>query len=162
MNVAVVKEIEKKYLEAVDLYENSLLKSAPVENYVNLSFLYWSFAFELFEFNIPNHISDRLSVIGGNRYAEVLDLGLNRYPDNLELHFWQKYFLHISAGRRFSDDDCRRLIADCQDNESVVPYFFLYLYDRKKYEHERALLLDKCNAQPTAKNLYIKSIIESR
>ncbi|MGN7787361.1 hypothetical protein ACTJIJ_22695 [Niabella sp. 22666] len=162
MNTAIIKEINKEYIEAVELYEKDIKNSAFLESYINLAFLYWCFAFELFEFNIPNSISENWSAIGGNRYSKILELGLNHYPDSIELNFWQKYFSHISFGEEFSENDCKQLIEKYGDDESIVPYFYLYLFDKKKYEVEKNKLLVEYSKQPTAKNIYIRSILEGK
>jgi hypothetical protein len=163
MKIALIKEINKEYVEATKFYENEILSKKPVspESYINLAFIYWSFAFELFEFNIPNNIPEDYSIIGGNRYQKILDLGLSNYPNNVELNFWKKYFQHIIYGEDFSENDCKRLLEKYGDNESTVPYFFLYLFDKERYKEQRNELLQACDKIPTAKNIYIKSIIEN-
>lgn len=165
MKSAKAKEINKDYLEAVKSYEDEINNrsiSASLESYINLAFLYWCFAFELFEFNIPNNISEDWSSIGGERYPKVLELGLNIYPDSIELNFWKKYFSHIIYGEEFLEGDCKNLIDKYGDSENVVPYFYLYLFDKKKYEVEKNKLLDECSKQHTAKNIYIRSILEGK
>lgn len=160
MNTAINKDINKEYLEAVKCYENEILNSyflASLESYINLAFLYWSFAFL---FRVPEDTPEDYSIIGGNRYSKILELGLNNYPNSVELHFWKRYFSHIIYSEEFSVEDCKELIDKYRNNESLVPYFFLYLFDKKKYEVEKNKLLDECRKQPTAKNIYIKSILE--
>lgn len=162
MGIGLIKEINKEYIEAVRCYESEIKNnnaSVLPDDYINLAFLYWSFAFELFEFNIPNSIKDDYSIIGGNSFQNILYLGLSKYPNNTELHFWREYFQHIIYGKGFSENDCKKLIEKYGDNESNVPYFFLYLFNKEKYEEKRNELIDVCNKQPTAKNIYIKSII---
>jgi hypothetical protein len=162
MNTAISKEINKEYIEAVELYENDIKNSGCLESYINLAFVYWSFAFEMFEFSMPNNISENWSVIGGNRYPKILELGLNNYPNSIELNFWEKYFSHISFGEEFSESDCKQLIEMYKDNESSVPFFYLYLFDKKNYEARKNKLLDECNKLPTVKNIYIRSILEGK
>lgn len=77
----------------------------------------------------------------------------------MELNFWKRYFQHIIFGEEFSENDCKQLIEKYDDSESIVPFFFLYLFDSEKYKKVRNDLLDKCNKYPTAKNNYIKSVI---
>src|SRR5206468_8692656 len=104
MMEAIIKDRAKDYVNAVVCYEQEIQTnkdSSPVELYINLAFLYWEFAFEKFEFNIPNKIPGSLSILGGNRYQHIIDEGLSRFPNNLELHFWNKYFKHISYGEDF-------------------------------------------------------------
>jgi hypothetical protein len=162
MEKALIKEINGEYVEAVKCYENELANnesSISPNSYINLAFLYWSFAFDYFGFDIPNNIPDDYSIIGGNRYQIILDLGLKNYPNNLELIFWNKYFQHIIFGEEFSKSNCKQLIDKYGDSESIVPYFFLYLFEKEKYIEKRNELLDTCIKYPTAKNNYIKSII---
>lgn len=162
MRVALKKDVDKDYIAAVKFYEYEIehekLSVLP-DSYINLAFLYWSFAFELFEFIVPNDIMESYSIIGGNRYQVILDLGLSKYPNNVELNFWDKYFHHIIYGEKFSEKDCQSLIDKFDDSESIVPYFFLFLFDKEKNAEMIKKLLDNCNEYPTAKNIYIKSII---
>lgn len=161
MELATIKEINKEYLEAVKYYEDEISDTtipASLESYINLAFLYWCFAFELFEFNNPNNIPENWSSIGGERYPKILELGLNNFPKSVELHFWKRYFSHISLGEEFSEQDCMQLL-EKYGIESKVPYFFLYLFDKNRYKEEIRELIDECNKLPTAKNLYIKSVL---
>lgn len=162
MESAITKEINKEYIEAVKCYENEIDNStAPLESYINLSFLYWCFAFEHFEINIPNNIPEEWSIIGGNRYMKVLELGLDNYSNSIELNFWKRYYSHIIYSEEFSERDCELLLEKYGDIESNTPYFFLYLFNKEKYEKQRNQLINECERKPTAKNLYIKSIIGS-
>lgn len=58
MELALIKEINREYIQAVKYYEeeiaNNQLSSLP-DNYINLSFHYWSFAFDFFGFDIPKY-----------------------------------------------------------------------------------------------------------
>ncbi len=162
MENAIIKEINRKYLEAVKVYEDEITNhsiSASVNSYINLAFIYWSFAFDLFGFDIPNNIPEDYSIIGGDRYPKILELGLSNYPNNVELNFWKRYFSHIIFGEEFSEKECKLLIEKYGDSESKVPYFFLYLFDREKYKEVKNELIEDANKQPTAKNLYIKSVL---
>lgn len=162
MKISIIKDLNKEYIEAVTYYEadiSSINTITSVDCYINLAFLYWSFAFELFEFNIPNNISDEWSILGGNRYPEILNLGLSVYPNSVELHFWKRYFSRISYGESFLELDCKELIKQYGDFSSHVPYFFLYQFDRGFYFEKTNLLIKECEELPTAKNIYIKSII---
>ena len=161
MEVALNKDIEKKYLEAVNCYENEINsnQSPDIDTYINLAFIYWEFATDLFAFNIPNNIPEEWSLIGGNRYSKIIEMGLEKYPDNLELHFWKRYFLSRLFEQDFTEQDCEQLIKTYVDNKSLVPYFSLYLFNREKYKGQRDKLIEECDNKPTAKYLYIKSII---
>ncbi len=161
MKQAILKEINKKYIEAVACYEDEIIEhnlNVIPDSFINLAFLYWCFAFELFEFVIPNNISEYWSNKGGNSFLKILDLGIEKFPNNLELHFWKKYFLHISYGKAFSEMECLSLIKKYGDKENKVPYFFLYQFDQITYKKQRYELIQLAEELPTAKNLYIMSL----
>lgn len=150
----------KEYLKAIEIYEEIIADSnAPADAFINLSFLYWLFAAE-FAFRDAYNIPEKWNEIGGNRYTLVLKKGLLNFPLNLELHFWSQYFPHRLYDEPFPPSECLGLIDKYGDKESLVPYFFLYLFDSDKYEDKRNALLIECDNCPTAKNEYIKSIIE--
>lgn len=78
-----------------------------------------------------------MSSIGGKRYLEILELGLANYQNSVELNFWKMYFPHIVYSKEFSKEDCKQLIDKYGDDESLVPYFYLYLFDKEKYTKEK-------------------------
>lgn len=164
MKDSIIKEINKKYVEAVEGYEDEIQNHEDVaspDTYINLAFLYWCFAFEFFEVVIPNAIPDHWSVKGGDSFLRILNSGLNKFPNNLELHFWKKYFFHIAYGEDFTKGECLQLIGKYNGTQSAVPYFFLYLFNKDKYKEQKMELLKIAEVAPTAKNLYIKSILSS-
>lgn len=161
MKEAIRKEIEKKYIEAIDYYELDIKNNEkpPVERFINLSFIYWCCAFEYFEFILPNGISEELSLTAGDRFMDVIDMGIEKYPNNIELQFWKKYFNHISYGEEFSYEECIGLLENSQDKSGEVLYFFLYMFDKEKYKIEKDILLRKIKRKLILKNLYIMSLL---
>ena len=161
LELAISSELTRKYLEAVKLYESELInsKKAPIETYINLAFLYWEFAAE-FTFRDANNIPEEWSHIGGEKYPHIVELGLQKYPNSVELHFWEKYFPHRHYFNEFTEEECLKILQDYGDSESLVPYFFLYLFEEEKHIEKRNQLLMLCKELPTAKNTYIRSIIE--
>lgn len=160
IEIAISKDLEKNYLEAVKYYELALQDNIPsADAYINLGFLYWEFAAE-FTFNTAYNIPDKWSKIGGEKYPKIIEVGLKQYPESVELHFWKKYFPHRHYFDDFSQKDCERIIEESGDDGSIVPYFFLYLFDKVNYKEKRDQLLKQCEKLPTAKNEYIKSIIK--
>lgn len=161
IDIAIGKDIDKEYIKAVELYKNCIARGCvSLDVYSNLAFLYWEFAAEHFEFNLPNNIPDDWSLIGGKKYGEILEQGLEQYPDNLELKFWKKYFPYRLFFDEFSQQECEQMIEEHKGDESLIPYFFLYLFDKEKYKFQRDRLFELCNATPNAKFNYIKSIIQ--
>src|SRR5690606_14786156 len=89
-------DISRNYEEAANQYEKEIyvLRRGGVAEYANLSVLYWSFATELFEFALPNNFSETLQELGTKRFKNVLDDGLIKYPESVELNFWKRYYHH--------------------------------------------------------------------
>lgn len=55
----------------------------------------------------------------------------------MELNFWKRYFSHISFGEEFSDNECKQLIVKYQDAGNIIPYFYLYLFDKKSMKQKK-------------------------
>ena len=160
MNKAKRKDVQKEYLEAIRYYEENIISSnSRVDDYTNLAFLYWSFAYEHIEFNIPNNILDELSIEGGDRFMSIINLGLKCFPNSLELNFWKKYYQYrCFVDEVFEEQDCVEMIL-IYENDNPVIYFFLQLYDKIKYKKEVESLRIKCLSELTAKHLYILTFI---
>lgn len=95
------------------------------------------------------------------RYTEILNEAKLRFSECAELYFLEKYFWYRLVFNPFTEIDVLKILSEkscCKE----VPYFFRYLFDNKKYWQERDILLKKCIELPTAKNIYIRSIIEDR
>jgi hypothetical protein len=160
LEIAINEEAKKEYSQAVQVYETIILnKNAPQASFINLAFLYWEFAAE-FAFADAYNISESLRRIGGQRFQIVLEKGLLTYARNAEMHFWSRYFSHRLYFKEFTQVECIAIIEKYGDRESLVPYFFLYLFDKEKYKDKRDALLIECNDSPTAKNEYIRSILK--
>ncbi len=160
MNKSTELDINKRYKEAASHYEREiyLLQEGRIEEYANLSVLYWSFATELFEFNVPHNIPEQLQELGTRRFETIINDGLERYPESVELRFWRKYFPHRMYFNDFTEKECLEII-NKHNNKSLVPYFYLSILNSEKYKNEAKLLLEQCNEKPTAKNLFIKSLL---
>lgn len=158
---AIQQDLEKQYIEAVKSYEKEINGSGfpDLNCFINLAFLYWSFACEQMEFNDPNNIPDEWSVVGGGKFLLIIDKGLENYPNNLELVFWRRYFSYRLYMSDFSEDDCKAMMKKYNSQDSLVPYFFLNLFDKESYATKITGLKKICDELPTAKNLYINSFI---
>jgi hypothetical protein len=157
--VAIEMEVKKDYTTAVQVYEEIILdKNPPKDSFINLAFLYWEFAAE-FAFADLYNISKTLRAVGGRRFSLILEKGLLNYPLSTEIHFWAKYFPHRLYFEKFSQNECLEILEEYGENESLVPYFYLYLFDKMKYEDKRKSLLLEWEMFPTAKYDYIKSIL---
>ncbi len=158
---AIILDIQKKYVDSVASYEEIISTGfqPSIDHYINLSFLYWSFATEQIEFNLPNNIPDEMSIIGGERYGMIIEEGLQLYANSLELRFWKQYFAFRLFGSEFTFADCLLLFNMFPEDETLVPYFFLQLFDKDTYSSQIQRLIEICKSCPTAKNLYILSFL---
>lgn len=156
--LALKEDINGNGIQASIHYELEIVNNpcASIETYSNLAFIYWQFAAEysvVGEIELPKDWRE----IGAVRYPRVLEKGLLQHPRSLELHFWRSYFPYRHYFEEFTQMQCVRLIEEFGDDGSLVPYFFLYLFDEKRYAKEKYELIKKCKTKPTAKNLYILS-----
>ena len=87
-----------------------------------------------------------------------MDLGIEKYPKDIELYFWRKYFLHISYAEDFTEEECVNLF-NLYGHKNKIPYFFLYQYDNIRYKKQRDELLQIIKGKKTAKNLYVESLL---
>ena len=67
----------------------------------------------------------------------------------MELNFWNRYFQRISFGEEFSEEECKNMFKKYGDKDSLVPYFFLYLFEKEKYLEKRNELINICVKYPT-------------
>ncbi|PKL84569.1 MAG: hypothetical protein CVV22_12400 [Ignavibacteriae bacterium HGW-Ignavibacteriae-1] len=162
MNFALKKDIEEDYIEAVKLYEDKILNSSDAieDDYINLAFLYWVFAADYGFYSYYN-IPEELRAKGEKEYPKIIKAALNKFPNSLEIKFWERYFPHRHLYNEFTQEEIETMIAGHKGDDSLIPYFYLYLFDSQKYKEERDKLLKVCEETPNAKFKYIKSIIEN-
>ncbi|MEZ5422543.1 MAG: hypothetical protein R2682_05540 [Pyrinomonadaceae bacterium] len=160
LELAIKMDQAMDYAAAIEQYEAEIGSNPlpPVEAFVNLAFIYWHLATEP-PFAFPADISDTFSVNAGNRYGFVLDKGIVAHPYSLELHFWQRYFAHVLFGEPFSPEACEELLDRFKADESLTPYFFLWLYDKTTFAPQRQALIDIACACLTEKNRYILAVL---
>ena len=154
---ALQKDIHKEYLEAVELYEESVKRREAVSAFINLSFLYWQISLE-FAFRDCYNIPDKWASIGMDRYEALLDEAVNLYPKSAEVYFWKRYFSHIWMGEELSIEDVLQILESSSENK-LIPYFFLYLHDNDRYQNYMKEIIALAEKEPIAKHLYILSVL---
>ncbi|MGB1286299.1 MAG: hypothetical protein ACPG7F_07200 [Aggregatilineales bacterium] len=156
---AIELDIHEKYVEASKVYEDVLNeKNIPEEPYINLACLYW----DVTDFGVNAHLSlppDFISHAGNSMYS-VLNEAEVRFGFVAEIAFWRLYFNFTTLGDAAYLKKTLELIEDPEC--SHVPYFHIY----SQTKHEKYLpyvekLIIQARAQPTAKNRYILSVLES-
>jgi hypothetical protein len=162
MNLALEKEKNEDFVEAVKLYEDRILNcsDSTEDDYINLAFLYWQFAAD-YGFYCYYNIPEDLGVKGGEEYPRIIKEAIDKFPNSLELKFWERYFPHRHYYDEFTQEEIEKMIAEHKGDDSLIPYFYLYLFDKEKYKKERDILLEICEKTPNAKYKYIKAIIEN-
>lgn len=162
MMYALKKDIEGDPLQAIVAYE-SLRSDCPIVDeqvYVNLSFIYWLIASDYGYYSYHRNISEELWKHAGEEYPIVVAQGIAAYPRSLELAFWSKYFPFRHYCTPFTREECEMLVSEYDGDSSLIPFFYLYLFDELKYQKERELLKEQCMTLRTIKNDYILSILE--
>jgi len=160
MNIktAIQEDIDVNYFAAIDIYEQLIdLNVATLSVFSNLSFIYWRFAAHV-GFRSSHNISDEWIERGDINYKIVINKGLEKYPESVELRFLSKYFLHRLGIIDFSRQECEEIIRSYR-LKSLLPYFYLYLFDDAEFKQQRDLLLKECQELPTTKNRYIRAIL---
>ena len=156
---ALRQEIDKEYLLAAASYESIIsTPNAPIQAFINLSFIYWEFAAE-FTFRDQYEIPDSWGDIGSSKYPAIVNLGLKHYPASSELKFWAKYYPYRHYFENFSEAECLAIVSDPNNDKSMVPYFFLSLFEESMYKSQLEKLSNECSNLPTAKNGYILSFL---
>jgi len=163
MNIALEKEMNEDFVEAVKLYEEKISNCSDVteDDYINLAFLYWEFAAD-YGFFCYYNIPEVLGIKGDKEYPRIIKDAIEKFPKSLELKFWKRYFPHRHYYDEFTQEEIERMIIEHDGDDSLIPYFYLYLFDKQKYKEQRDKLIEICNATPSAKFRYIKAIIENQ
>jgi hypothetical protein len=146
-------------IQAADQYEELILREdGTLEDYLNLAVLYWQSA-------EPGFLSSSRADIdfikrAGRRYREVLDAAEKTFPGSPEIDFWRRYCDLIFLGEPFPLPECTKLLGG--STSTLVPWFFVYSSSGGKEGEKQARdLLALCSADPTLRNRYIISVIES-
>ena len=155
---AIQKDISQDYIKSLELYEKSVQKEENIDAFINLSFLYWEISTE-FAFRDQFGIPDKWLSIGADRYDSLLDQAIMLYSKNAEPFFWKKYFDHISLGEELTEGDVCKILESTDENK-LIPHFFLSLFSPMKYQNQTEEIISLARKEPTAKNLYILSMLK--
>jgi len=155
---AVRQDAGDDYMAAVKSYEKALTSANNVNCYINLAFLYWE-ATE-YGFNTARHLDSTFIQYAARRYAELLAVAKECFPEEPEVLFWERYFAWDSVGGPPFVRECKDLLS--RSKSMLIPYFYLAMADGpNKYRDELDRLLSLCRQLPTFKNRYISSVIEA-
>jgi len=161
LNLAIKQETKKNYSKAIFYYLKDLDsdKVSSKEIYINLAFLYWLFSTD-YGFSHSNNISKEL-VSKGESYLNILNDGIEIYPNDFELMFWKKYMKSREIGEGLKEEEYLKLMSEYQLRGNLIPYFVLSFFNENKYAKEIGELLILCSKLKGSKYAYIKAIIES-
>jgi hypothetical protein len=156
--IALEFDSEDRPIDAADAYEEAVKEAdADLDLYMNLASLY--FVCTDGGYASYHHLSNEFVNKAWERAMQLLDEAESRFGRNDEIEFWRRYFCFISLGEDESIMERERFTS----SRSLVPYFYLFLSgDGKDYYSEAQKLLEQVLNGNTAKERYIKSILESR
>ena len=155
---AVADDINEQVERAIYGYEQALkVPDAQVEAYINLICLYWQCVD--FGFASYHKLSDSFDQVWDKCFA-LLSEAEQLFPRHGELLFWRHYIVWAELNEAFHYEECLALAQ--MPNASLVPYFRIYSPPNPEYEAQARELLRICEAQPTAKNRYIISVLRKK
>ena len=148
-----------KTIETARKYEELLAEGNPTSaDYLNLAVLYWQCQEP--GFLVSANLDLDFIKYAGIRIPEVLDEAEKRFPTCPEIGFWKSYINFYLLGDAFPVEECKKLLEKPESN--LVPYLYLFSSSQgREYQEQATKLLADCKVQPTLKNLYIISVIES-
>lgn len=143
---------------AAHAYESAIAnENIDIQIYLNLAVLY----FVCCDGGYATHhkLSQQFLDQAWTRSFTVLDEAEHRFGQEPEAEFWKKYFQFILLGGNPFIQECEQLI---QDKVILIPFFYLFMSPGgNRYEVQAEQLLQRVRVGTTAKERYIKSIIES-
>ncbi len=155
--IGVANDITKDYISAAYYYELAVSEDTNADAFVDLALLY--FQFTDYGMNASSGLSLDFIHTAFERYPLIIEKGLINYPSNTEMIFWEAYFRHRTIYDDLTSNDVLKILNTGEP--SVVPYFFLWILEPKKYEVQREKLLKICNISLTSKNRWILSLIDT-
>ncbi len=146
-------------LEAAKLYETAITEpGASLETFLDLAVLYFKCTDP--GYFSEHHLADEFVDLAWRRANAVLDHAEIVFGWHPEIAFWRRYFSFVTLGEDPFDQECERL---ARPGQSLVPYF--YLFTRKegeRYREQAEKLLEAVRQGRTARERYIRSILEPR
>lgn len=151
---------------AIKYYKLSIdnLESIP-EAYLNLIviLIQINYDYGFSSYLIANDIMEEADINETNDYLNhLLDESLETFGNNVELVFWKYYVENY-----FESFDRQTLLSIIKsEDDSLVPYFLLYINDLMNhisisYHEKIKSLKTELAFKPTFKNKYIRSLIDS-
>lgn len=150
-------DLRQDVLPCAAAYTDAMVEpSAPLEVFINLAFLYWNCTDP--GFSGAHHLDSQFVRLAGDRYGEVLQAALTRWPHAVEPQFWEKYFDFAGLGGPDFVDECLGW-AQAPGAPDVLA---LHIYDQtgdERWLPTVARLLREAEHCPTTKNRYIASVL---
>lgn len=157
-NLGLEADIRGDFLSAIKYYEESISQNEKqVDTYLNLAIIYWEIGWD-YGISSYHKINKDLIHVAAERYEVILEIAKKEFPNNIEVEFWRRYIDNINLGKEFSIEECETLVQ--RDKNSLVPYSYLYLYNKDKYKNEVDKLYSIVSKELTEKNQYIKNMID--
>lgn len=156
---AIEFDSQDRPLEAAEAYEQIIAQpNADIESFINLAVLY--FVCTDGGYAAYHRLSNEFVNKAWERANEVLDKAEAKFGKYAEIDFWCYFFRFIVLGEGPFIHECRALATK---STSIVPYFHLFaLSGGEQYREKADQLLELVKGGKTAKNRYIKSVLESK
>ena len=146
-------------LEAARAYEDAIASSeADFDTFMNLAVLY----FVCVDGGYATHhgLSQEFIDHAWERAYELLDEAESKFGNQTEIAFWRHYFRFVVLGEAPFIKTCERFL---QSGTSLVSSFYLFTSPGgDQYRPQALQLLELVKEGTTAKQRYIRSILEKR
>ncbi|UYZ59359.1 hypothetical protein [Hymenobacter latericus] len=150
---------------AIKCYNHSIESGENISgSFLNLSIIYWYITFDFGVYSYYEKkgvVSEHNIVEYGKKAMEILDHGLDKFPDNPEFIFWKVHLEEELNYIEYSSNDIMLNLLIRYPNFNL-PYLYLILSQCKPVD--RVFLNNfriECAKLPAIKNKYIIELIDS-
>lgn len=152
---AIAADCAEQIEPAAEAYEVHLQQShGDLVALINLAVLYWQVTD--FGFSTAYALSPTFVAAAGKRFPILLA----QAEHASEAQFWSNYIRWADLGEPFSMSVCEEMLR--RDPETIVPAMYIFSVSRGLRCRSQAVrLLGQSRTQPTTKNRYIISVVES-
>jgi len=158
IEVALEYDRNNKPLKAALTYEEIVqLNESNLEIFLNLAVIY--FLMMDYGFAEYHKISDEYLEKAEENFYKILKLAEKKFGRKSEIEFWKYYYKYIVIG----EDISTKVFEDiAKSGDSLIPFFHLFVLEKgSRYRKEATQLYEKIKLGRTARERYIKSVLET-
>ncbi|HUZ00218.1 MAG TPA: hypothetical protein VMU89_07695 [Thermomicrobiaceae bacterium] len=160
LELALILDSQDRPVEAAEAYRAAVEDgTADLETHINYAVL--MFVCNDGGYAAHHHLSRTFMAKTWSGMFETLEAAQRRWGWRAEVEFWKRYFRFIILGETLTYAYCKTLT---QETSSFEPYLYLYAFTpegHREYESEARVLLSRVSSGSTARERYVRSVLES-